>query len=486
LVEQHKGFDGMNPSSFLKAIAEAGRRFDPCSLRTRLTVGIAVVSAMGLGSVAIWTSWQMQQILINSHKQRIEYMAERLPRDVELYSEMWPVEIGLKKAIDNLTTPYTLLWVKRPNGTIAAESEALKIPTDRTATTLMSFTQMPLRAQVYELNGRYFILSGNSLQVQGKTLGQLFVAQNISRDQILFLAVVRSVGIASVLSILAITMAIAIYIQRSLQPLRQLSHLAESISADDLSQAEFQLTQAPSEVKELAQMWDTMLSRLSEAWEQQRQFTSNVSHELRTPLTIVRGYLQSTLRRGTNLTEPQREALEIAASEADRTIRLLQDLLDLARADSGYMESLVLNDVVAEVVGMAEQYSQRVIFINTNTPIKVRADRDRLKQVLLNLIDNALKYSDSSASVMLELSQLGEQALIQVCDKGCGIPLQHQARIFERFYRVDEARARSTGGYGLGLSIVKMLVESMGGSVTVRSQLGEGSTFTVTLPTHSF
>jgi hypothetical protein len=233
-----------------------------------------------------------------------------------------------------------------------------------------------------------------------------------------------------------------------------------------------------------------MLARLSESWEQQRQFVSNVSHELRTPLTIVHGYLQSVLRRGTNLTEPQREALETAGSEAERIIRLLQDLLDLARADSGHMhfhiESLVLNDLVATVAGMAEQYNNRPIVIEAvPSAISVRADRNCLKQVLLNLIDNAVKFSDPSQPVTLKLDQLGEQAIIQVCDRGLGIPLQHQTRIFERFYRMDEARARSTGSYGLGLSIVKTLVDGMGSNVTVRSKLGEGSTFTVTLPTNS-
>ncbi len=473
-------------SSLHRKIGSAWRQLDPFSLQVRLSVGIASVCAVGLGSVAIWTTWQMQQIMINTHKRNIEYIAQRLPHDVELYSEMLPVETGLVKAIDNLTNTHTLLWVKRPDGTIPAKSAALKTPADPTTAVLMSLTQMPLKAEVYEVSGRYFVLSGSRLQVKGKALGQVFVAMDISRDQTTFLAVVRSLGIASLLSLLAITVAIAIYIERSLQPLRQISQLAGTISADNLGQARLHLNHAPTEVRELAQMCDMMLDRLSQAWEQQRQFVSNASHELRTPLTIVQGYLQSVLRRGTNLTPTQREALLTAAEEAERTIRLLQDLLDLARADSGHLhlhiESLVLNELVAEVAGMAQQYSDRVIVIEAGAgAIKVRADRDRLKQVLLNLIDNALKYSDLSKPVTLKLDQLGQQAIIQVCDKGCGIPLLHQTRIFERFYRVDEARARADGGCGLGLSIVKTLVESMGGSVIVRSKLGEGSTFTVTL-----
>ena len=479
----------MSPSRLLQPISQFWRNFDPFSLRVQLSVGIATISTAGLGSVAVWTSWQTQQILIDSHKQSIEQVAERLPHDLEVYSEMLPVETGLVKAVNNLTTTYTLLWIKGADGKILATSPALKLPTDHTSAALMSLTQMPLRSRVYAVNERYFVLCSNSLQVKGKTLGQVFVAQDITQDQIMFLAVVRSLGIATLLSVLAITIAIAFYVQRSLRPLRQLSQLAGTISPDDLGAAQLQLADAPSEVKELAQMLNLMLLRLSEAWEQQRQFISNTSHELRTPLTLVHGYLQSVLRRSTNLTAPQQEALETAASEADRTIRLLQDLLDLARTDSGYlhliMEPLVLNELVAEVAAMAEQYSNRSITIEAvNNLIEVKTDRDRLKQVLLNLIDNAIRYSDPSQPVTLKLDRSGKWASVQVSDRGCGIPLAEQARIFERFYRLDEARTRSTGGYGLGLAVVKTLIDIMGGDITVRSKLGEGSTFTVTLPAH--
>lgn len=234
------------------------------------------------------------------------------------------------------------------------------------------------------------------------------------------------------------------------------------ISTEDLGKSQLCLDNAPSEVKELAQTLTMLLSRLSQSWEQEREFVSNVSHELRTPLTIVHGYLQSVLRRQNNLTPTQQEALETAASEAERTIRLLQDLLDLARADSGYlqfqMKSYVLNDLVEEVVIMAEKYSDRVITIDSiKYPIEVKVDYSRLKQVLLNLIDNAVKYSEAGTPITFKLNQLQDKAIIQVCDKGYGIPLQHQARIFERFYRVNESRSHATGGCGLGLSIVKVL-----------------------------
>lgn len=473
-------------SNLFNAIAQAWKRTDPYSLQFRLTAGVVAFSVLGLGSVALWTSWKMQQILIDSHKQTVQDIAERFPQDVELYSKMMSVQSGLQMVINNRTTPKLFLWVSRPNGTIAAQSTSLS-QQNSTATALLSLSGRLLKPQVYQVSGHYLVLCSAPLNVRGTTLGKLYVAQDITRDQTMFIDLVRSLSIATMLSILVLMLVIAIYVRRSLQPLRQISQIAGKISAEDLAEARLHLEQAPSEVKELTQTLNMTLSRLSAAWEQQRQFVSNVSHELRTPLTLVDGYLQSLLRRGVNLTEVQREALEVASDEAKRTIRLLQDLLNLARADSGHLyfhfESFVLNDLVAEVVGMAEQFSNRTIAIETGKfPIEVEADRDSLKQVLINLIDNAMKYSEPNTMISVKIEQSADQAIVQVCDQGFGIPLQQQTRIFERFYRVDEARTRLTGGSGLGLAIVKTLVEGMGGSVTVRSRPGEGSIFTVTLP----
>ncbi len=472
--------------NLFNAISQTWKRTDPFSLQFRLTIGVVAFSILGLGSVVLWTNWRIQQILIDSHKQHALVIAEGFPQDVEFYSKTMSVQAGLQTVINNRTTPNLFLWVRRPNGEISAKSTSLRQNNGITGT-LFSLTERLTQPQIYQLNGRYLMLYSIPLSVQEVMLGKLYVAQDITRDQIMFVQLVRELSIAATLSILVMMSIIALYVGRSLQPLRQMSQLAGTISVDDLSQARLHLDRAPSEVKELSRTFNMMLSRLSAAWEQQRQLVSDVSHELRTPLTLVYGYLQSTLRRGANLTEPQREALEIASSETNRTIRLLQDLLDLARADSGYLnlqlEPLLLNDLVVEVVGMAQQFSEQPILLEAGTfPIETIADPNYLKQVLLNLIDNAVKYSNSNELIALRLDRIDETVTIQVRDRGIGIPLQYQTRIFERFYRVDEARARSTGGAGLGLAIVKTLVEGMCGSVTVRSKLGEGSVFTVTLP----
>lgn len=472
-------------SIWQQKITQVWGRIDFNSLQFRLTVGIAAVSALGLGSVALYTSWKMHQQLISAHKQNIQYVAERFPRDVEIYSQQYPLQVGLQKAIDDTNTTNLLLWVESRDGNIL--TKPVTQLDNQLYTAIMQISQSMLPPQIYNLNHQYLAICSGPLVVRGTHLGKLYVAQDITNDRRMLLSMMGSLLIATILAIAGITVAIALYVRRSLEPVRQISQHARAISADDLGKARVQLDRAPSEVKELARTLDIMLSRLSESWEQQRQFVSNVSHELRTPLTIVAGYIQSTLRRGVNLTEPQREALATAAGEADRTIQLLQDLLDLARADSGHihfqLEVVVLNDLLSEVVGMARQYSNRQIILSADShPIEVAADCNRLKQVLLNLIDNAVKYSDPDKPVTVKLDRQGDQASIAVCDTGCGIPLPDQTRIFERFYRVDEARARATGGTGLGLSIVKTLVEGMGGRVTVLSKLGEGSTFTVWLP----
>ena len=464
------------------------RIFDTASLKVRLTVGIATATAIGLGSLAAWTSMRMQQILISTHKENMKYIAERFPMDVEIYSEMIPLTEGAQRAIDSLSTPDKLIWIEGSQNKIIAKSQTLNRA--EIGDVLFSVKNVPLVPQLKDLNGSYWLMCATPLQVKKQSLGRVFLAHNITQDRVMFLNLIRSLAIATIILFTIMTGVIAAYVDRAMRPLKRISQLTATISADKLDEAHINLEQAPTEVKELAETVDGMLVRLSDAWEHQRQLLSNVSHELRTPLTIISGYIQSILRRGSNLSEMQAEALTTAASEADRTVQLLQDLLDLARLDSNRMqfqnETVLLNDLIEEVVGMAKQYGARKIDLElTSDLIAIKADNHRLKQVLLNLIDNAIKYSESGTPITLKLASDRNRAKIQVCDRGVGIPLQQQGRIFERFFRVDEARNRA-GGTGLGLSIVKTLTEGMGGTITVHSELYRGSTFTLCFPMVDF
>lgn len=454
------------------------------SLRVRLTVGVATVSAIGLGSVVVWITWKMENILIETHKQNIRYISARFPQDVEIYSDMVSLETGLQKAIDNLTDNKTLLWSKNPQGKLIAQSSALKMGTH--GKNLVFLTPISPYLELQKLDGRYWLLCVTDLKVKGINIGYIYIAQDITGDKTMFFSLLTNLSLASAIAIGGMSIAIAWYVARALQPLQRISQLTQTISAEELGEARIQLENAPWEVKELAHTFDQMLTRLSDAWEHQRQLVSDVSHELRTPLTIVSGYLQSILRRGNNLTAAQREGLEIAASEAERTVQLLQDLLELARADSGgihfHLEPLILNKWLKEVMEKTKKYGDRQIdFEMPDYPISIKADPSRLKQVLYNLIDNAVKYSEAQTPIKVKLERQ-KQAILLVCDRGIGISLQDQARIFERFYRADEARSHATGGTGLGLSIVKTFVEGMGGNISVSSQPGRGSTFLVSFP----
>lgn len=462
--------------------------FDTASLKVRLTFGIATLTALGLGSLATWTSISMQHILVSSNKENMKYIAQRFPMDVEIYSEMIPLAEGAQRAIDSLSTPDKLIWIKSSEKKVMAKSPVLNQA--EIANTLLSVNNVPLIPQVKDLNGTYWLMCATPLKVKKKSLGKVYFAHNITQDQKMFLDLIRSLMIATIFMILIMTVIIAFYIYRSMIPLKKISQITSTISMDKLDQAHLNLDQAPSEVKELAETMEQMLHRLSESWEHQRELLSNVSHELRTPLTIISGYIQSILRRSNNLSEVQTEALTTAASEADRTVQLLQDLLDLARLDSNRMqfqtENVLLNDLIQEVVGMAKQYGERKISLELSPNlIAIKADNHRLKQVLLNLIDNAMKYSEPDTPITINLATTNNQAVIKVCDRGVGIPFQQQGRIFERFFRVDEARNR-IGGTGLGLSIVKTLVEGMGGTITVLSELNKGSTFTLNFPLFNY
>lgn len=456
-------------------------KLDPYSLKVRLTLGIAVFSTLGLAGLASWISMKFQHIQVSTHKENMEYIADRFPSDVAIYSDMVTLGEGLSRVVKNRTDNKILLWVEKDQQISVASNQLLE--DSKTASTLLNLKNVPPHPQLRDLNGQYWLICKTPLQVKNANLGHLYIAQDITRDQTILMSLMRSLILATAIAVTVKIMAITFYINHSLRPLKRISQMTANVSVDSLSEAQLHLKNPPSEVKELAETFNQMLMRLSQSWEHQRKLLSDVSHELRTPLTIICGYLESTLRRGNNLSEIQKEALGTAAGEANRTVQLLTNLLDLARADNGSIhfrqETIIINSLIAEIVKMVGKYSgHNIEFQVPQEELAITADHDRLKQVLINLIDNAIKYSSSEKPIIVKAYQQGKSAIIEVCDHGVGIPLCKQDLIFERFYRIDEARNRS-GGTGLGLSIAKTLVVGMGAKISVKSQPKKGSTFTL-------
>lgn len=459
------------------------KRVSPTSLQFRLTVELIALSAISLTGVSVWAGWQMEQTVVNGHKQMLEYVAMRFPDQVEMYMEAGGIQAGIERTFNKVATSELAILVKGDNGKVLAKSTS----NYDLAADLQNIgdTQVPTTPQVIQIGNRYVVMCGNTLTVNGKLVGKVYLSQDITNDQLQLNNGIYGLIIVSTSATMILIVAIALRIRKALSPLQEMSQMASLISIDDLSAAKLKLAKAPDEILGLAQTFNEMLQRLSQAWEQQRQFVGNVSHELRTPLTVICGYLQSLLRRGDNLSVYQKQAIETASAETERTIQMLQDLLDLARADSGNLHfrqaPVFLNTLVAEVAAMSAKVSDRsVTAIVQDQDIVALADQDRLQQVLINLVDNAIKYSVDPVEIQLATRE--DQAIIHVCDRGIGIPLAHQQRVFERFYRSDDPSTRSRDGTGLGLAIAKSLVEGMNGKISLMSKPNEGSIFTVSLP----
>ena len=231
----------------------------------------------------------------------------------------------------------------------------------------------------------------------------------------------------------------------------------------------------------------TELRRLEQV---RAEFVANVSHELRTPLTAIKGYLETLLDESPIEPSTHRQFLEIAHLHAERLGRLIDDLLSLSNIETGkvilHQSEVNLRDIVQEVVAMFEKDATKkgVTFMNRVEPlIFVYADRDRLSQILVNLVDNAIKYTSAHGQVLFAATTQGEgQIALDVQDTGQGIPAQDLPRITERFYRVDKTRSRELGGTGLGLAIVKHLIQLHSGTLTIESEVGKGTTIHLTLP----
>jgi heavy metal sensor kinase len=274
--------------------------------------------------------------------------------------------------------------------------------------------------------------------------------------------------------------------KKSFAPVVAMCNQAERIGANNLH--ERLSVKNDDELGQLAYVFNDLLSRLDDSFDGMRKFTADASHELRTPLSIIRGEADVALSQNRDPSE-YREALSIIQDEATRLSRIVDDMMALARSDAGqrpmHIEEFYLNDLVEECCKAATVLTVRKgvsLNIEPSSDITFRGDEDLLRRMLLNLLDNAIKYTPTGGSVSVELiTEPGDVKLI-VSDTGVGIPAVDVPHVFERFYRVDKARSRADGGTGLGLSIAKWVVEAHKGSIELTSTPGRGSRFIVTLP----
>ena len=384
----------------------------------------------------------------------------------------------------------TRIRVLDASGTVLVDSYAAQTPTSIINDPLVTQALAGQYAtQTDEIDGVNTMSLAMPVMIEEQLVGVIYLSHPL-RDIHTVLGDLRSRWISSTAIALVLSAIVGLILSGTItRPLHNLTTAAGAVAQGHFDQSV--QVRSKDELGQLSRTFNDMTARLRAARQMQIDFVANVSHELRTPLTAIKGMVE-TLRAGAVTDVSVRDRfLTTVESETDRMIRLVNDLLLLTRADSEALnlerEPVDIEELArAIIVRMEPQAHSRGISINikahSDAPL-VWADRDRIAQVMVNLLDNAIKYSFTSGHVTVNIMRLDEKtAQIQVQDEGIGIPSGILPRIGERFYRADKARARANGGSGLGLAIADTLITAHGGRLWLESQEDAGTTANFTLP----
>lgn len=348
-----------------------------------------------------------------------------------------------------------------------------------------------------------FLVYSKPLIVNDLLLGAVQIVQPIDSVENTLNQVSRYLILGTALSLVLAAIIGALIAHRALAPIGAITSTASGITRTrDLGQR-LQIADQASEIGQLAATFNDMLDRIQKLFDTQERLVADVSHELRTPLTTMQGNIEllqrmvaaenDTGRRNTNKDEILRETLSEVENETHRMSKMINDLLLLAQADSGALQlqwsPVEMDTLLLEVYRQAKRMADLRrgagaldVRLGHEDQALVWGDRERLRQLLLNLTDNAIKYTPEGGIVTLSLTNEDGWVRISVNDTGIGIHPDNQAQIFHRFYRTDKARSRELGGSGLGLSIVQWIAQAHNGRITVESEVQQGSTFTLWLP----
>ncbi len=401
-----------------------------------------------------------------------------------------PIQADFSPDSNDLSASLIYLQVTFLNGQIwrVPSLEAmLQTPTQNELRTLLVNTPTYSNFDTTRLNGKERVrVYTIALTVRGQMVGHVQAVRSLEELD----AIVNSLTLPFVTGTLAAIVLMALggwlVVGRAFGPIERITEAAYRIGVnDDLTERIDTNIRTTDEVSRLSQAFNSMLDRVEKNFKSQKQFIADSSHELRTPLTVIRGNVD-LLKRNPD-PQNQAESLRAIEREAERMQRLVEDLLLLAQADakqSVEMLPLQLDTLVLDIymnTRVLADASRQTLKLGHFDPVTVQGDADRLKRALLNLVDNAIKYTPEEGTITVSLYKGKKWARIVVADNGAGIAEKDQTLIFDRFYRVDKARSRGSGSTGLGLAIVKHIVEAHGGRITLESEVGKGSTFTIWL-----
>jgi signal transduction histidine kinase len=448
------------------------------SIQFRLLGSFTLVILVTIGMVFFFIN-QATQAEIREYQERLsEIRAERMRSELAVYY----FQHGNWEDIQPLVVQWSNIYGQRlvltdANDVTVADSESTLIGKPFTAT--KGWYESPLVI--------FYVLE----PVQN--VGTLHVSPPSSTEaslislRILYSQVGRFFIWGGLIAI-AIALVFTFFLSRPiLHPVRVLSNAAKRIGSGNFT--ERIKIKEKNEFGQLAKAFNTMASDLERAEKLHRDLIADTAHEIRTPLSNIRGYLEAIRD---DLVKPDKATIDSLYEEVTLLSRLIDDLQDLAQAEAGQLKLIRQPEQVGEIINQAvTAIGAKAMAKNVTLSVGVSSelalcdiDSYRIIQVLHNLLDNAVAYTSSGGRVDVSANQNGDRVEIKVSDTGEGIPPEELPNIFERFYRVDKSRARSTGGYGLGLTIAKRIVEAHGGSITVESVVGEGTQFTFTIPVY--
>jgi two-component system, OmpR family, sensor kinase len=467
------------------------------SLRNRLTIGVLVLSAIGFVGAGVGSQALLRDYLINQVDDQLLSVvggtADRLDRaGIERDSDDGDDGAARQGLTPLNRVPTTIsVTVLDPFGNLVGG-----IGGDFNSNKITDYVKGLLPGQVAAYGSKPFTIQAPgpdfrvATTVLPSSLGSVIVAQSLAD----FDKTTRQIGsvflIIGSLVLIFIAFASRQVIKVGMRPLERIEETAEKIAAGDLS-ARLDNFEPDTEVGRLSTSLNTMLSRIEEAFDARmqsedklRRFVADASHELRTPLTAIRGFAELHRQGAVPDGEKTNELISRIEKESMRMGYLVEDLLMLARMDQS--RELVISDVdlsalLQEAVTSAQVAGpDHVITSNISAGVMTKGDADKIYQVVTNLLANARAHTPAGTAITVSAFKEGADAFVTVADNGPGLSAEDQARIFERFYRVDASRQRnSKDGSGLGLSIVDAVMRAHGGDVTVASELGKGATFTL-------
>jgi two-component system OmpR family sensor kinase len=494
-------------SSLIKPFAHVRNIIFPRSLLYQLLSRILLILAALLLIIGLFQYVFMERFLYQNKAASIQRQILSVPG--EIWQRLYP-NVPRRGPIDAfIFFPASTVAFVNPEGKVTVLSSP-----DSTSGNSSTGSVPTLSKELYDqaLQLGKAASKPNYLIVQDKTKGeQLVVLQAVrsftgatgvvqvsTSTRPLMGELTRQLSLFLGLAFAALTLGLLTFlpaIRRTLVPLSRMVTTVEKIDSGKLDERLPENNQ-PMEVERLAHSFNRMLERLEssflaeqEAKEQMRRFVADASHELRTPLTSIHGFLEVLLRGAAPSPEQLNKAHTSMYGESKRINKLVHDLLQLAKLDRApelRLASCDLAGIVDEMLPQLELLAdQRRVIVEGDQEVIANLDQDKIKQVVLNLFHNAVQHSDThSGRIRIAIERLEDDVVLAIEDNGTGIDSEHLPHLFDRFYRIDTSRARKFGGAGLGLSISRSIVELHGGTLTVDSQPGVGSVFTITIPAY--